>query len=172
MESNNGMRPQDISVLIAVILTKQALTIQELADLLLISKSGIFYSLKRSAYSGLYNESQKRVKQKTLFEFIKYGLPYAFPIQTGGLTKGIPTSISALPLSKYFTNDISYVWPSAKPTVAGMKVEPLYPSLPEAVCQNEILYEAFSLIDAVRIGNTREKQRALEILEQIICKKR
>jgi hypothetical protein len=171
MELNKGIKAQDIAVLLTILVYEKELTLQEIGNLLKISKSGIFYSLQRSSYSGLYIESNKLVKQNALFEFIKYGLPYVFPLKVGGLTKGIPTSISAFPLNKYFTNETKLVWPSGTPTTIGMFVEPLYPSLPDAIINNEKLYSVFSLIEAIRIGHTREKQKALVLLEKLICNK-
>ena len=165
---HKGMRPQDILVLLKISITKGRLYQKQIAQDLLISPSEVSESLTRSTYSGLIGAKSHNVKVKTFYEFIIYGLPYVFPAIQGSIVKGIPTASSMSPLNSIFTNEIEYVWPSKNATHTGISIEPLYPSVPEAA-QNDIkLYEALTLVDAVRIGYTREKKEASQLLKQLL----
>lgn len=104
----------------------------------------------------------------SLFEFIVYGIRYVFPEHPGAMVRGIPTSHSAPPLNKLFSENDAYVWPSAKGTVRGQAINPLYPSVLIATEKDEKLYELLTLIDAVRVGKAREKELATKELEKRI----
>ena len=61
-------------------------------------------------------------------------------------------------------SDENYVWPSAKGTMRGQSILPLYPSVPDAVNNDNQLHELLSLVDALRIGKARERKLAIEEL--------
>jgi len=84
------------------------------------------------------------------------------------MVRGIPTSHSAAPLKKIIQSNENYVWPSAKGDMKGQAIMPLYKTLPEAALNDAKLYEMLSLIDAIRIGNARERQLAISELKKRI----
>ncbi|MBO0592919.1 hypothetical protein I2486_16060 [Cellulophaga sp. E16_2] len=164
------MKPQDIVVLAKIIAMGNDGYIQMLlAQTLFMSQSEISSSLKRSAYAGLLINKGNEVERKLFFEFIKYGLSYVFPVHPGPLVRGTATAHSAPPLELEFVSDEKYVWPYAKGYSRGQSITPLYPTVPQAAILDENLHELLSLFDAVRAGRAREKNRALEILEQRLC---
>lgn len=123
-------------------------------------------ALERARRARLIDSSKKRVILSSLLEFVLHGLKYAYPAEPGALCRGVPTSHSALPLSKRIVSndDDQYVWPSGEGTVRGQAIEPLYSSVPLAVGKDPELYELLALVDALRVGRARERQIAADEL--------
>ncbi len=103
-----------------------------------------------------------------LLDFLKCGIAYVFPQRPGPLVKGVPTAHSAPPLNEQIVSNEHYVWPSARGTVRGQAIEPLYPSVVKAIENDKRLYELLALVDALRVGRAREKALAIEALEKRI----
>lgn len=101
-----------------------------------------------------------------LLEFLVGGVPYAFPAEPGPETRGIPTAHSAPPLVGEIGADGAVVWPSAEGHVRGASVRPLYPGAPALARHNVRLYELLAIVDALRIGRARERQRAKALLHE------
>jgi len=168
MKHHNGMRPQDIVVLLKIAAKgKSAWLMKDLATELGISASEISESINRSVLAGLI--SSKRVLMKlALLDFLKYGLKYVFPQHPGAMVRGIPTSHSAPPLNKIIVSEESYVWSYAEGKVRGQQIEPLHGSVPAACLKDEKLYELLALTDALRVGKARERNSAIEELKKRI----
>ena len=96
-----------------------------------------------------------------------YGLRYVYPVQLGGIVRGIPTAVSASPLKEQITQgkDV-YVWPYKKGTVRGQAIPPLYATVPEAVANDEELYKLLVIVDALRMGRAREREIAISELDK------
>ncbi|HEU4633814.1 MAG TPA: hypothetical protein VFS22_07515 [Flavisolibacter sp.] len=166
MERNNGMRPQDVVVLIKILNLKDKPWMKKnLAQDLFISPAEIGHSLNRSQLAGLIDPDQKKLLKKSFFEFLMHGFPYVFPVRPGGITIGIPTAHSAPPLNKYIVSEEKVVWPYPGGRVKGYAIAPLYKGAIEASLRDKELYELLSLCDVLRIGRLREKQKAREIIE-------
>jgi hypothetical protein len=168
MQEHNGMRPQDIIVLIKLALEPQKdYTLQELSRGLGVSSSEISKSIQRSQFSGLISSGRK-VAREALFQFLKYGLPYAFPTKPGSPVRGIPTAISHPQIREHFRTDDWLVWPHASGTERGFTVTPLHPTLADVVTSDSLLYFAMALVDVLRIGKAREKRYAEEALKKLL----
>tara|TARA_R110002012_G_scaffold38661_3_gene107324 strand:- start:22717 stop:23232 length:516 start_codon:yes stop_codon:yes gene_type:complete len=164
------MKPQDVVVLAKLIAINDSDYIQiALADMLYMSQSEISSSISRSTYAGLLLNKGKEVNRKLFFDFIKYGLAVVFPQHPGAIVRGTLTAHSAPPLDMEIVSEEKYVWPYAKGRARGQSITPLYPTVPKAVALDDYLYELLALMDAVRVGRAREKNLALEHLEQRIC---
>ncbi|MGB5819567.1 MAG: hypothetical protein WBG90_08785 [Saonia sp.] len=164
------MKPQDIVVLAKLIAIDDPNYIQiALAETLYISQSEISSSLSRSSYAGLLINKGKEVNRKLFFDFIKYGLAVVFPQHPGAIVRGTLTAHSAPPLAIEIVSEDKYVWSYAKGRARGQSIAPLYPTVPKAVVLDANLYELLALMDALRVGRAREKNMALELLEQRIC---
>lgn len=178
MKDHKGMRPQDVVILFAVIAAKRnerigrlriiGNTVQNkiLAESLGISSAEISASLYRSSFAGLIDLSTKEVLRQSLFDFIKFGIKYVFPVQPGALLRGVPTAHSAEPLKSQLSFQEEMVWEDADGTVRGQSIIPLYSSVPKAVKNNPLLYELLALTDSVRIGGARERELAIIELEK------
>lgn len=136
-----------------------------------ISKTQINLSLNRSIEVGLAfrdrQDGTPRVNARALFEFIAFGIRYVFPARKGELTRGIGTAFSAPVLRDKLISagELGLVWPDAYGKTTGQAVEPLFKTSPYAVKRDRVLYELLALVDAVRLGQPRERKLALELLE-------
>ena len=163
------MRPQDVVVLIKVLLEKDSNWTQvSLARSLFMSQSEISESLSRSRYARLLYDKGRKVARQPFMDLLEYGIPFIFPQHPGNVVRGIPTGHSASPLKEEIISEQHYVWPYAKGHVRGQSVLPLYYSVPQAIELDKQLYEMLALIDALRVGKVREKNLALEILNSRI----
>lgn len=136
-----------------------------------ISKTQINLSLKRCMDIGLaFRDRQHEVPRanaKALLEFLVYAVRYVFPARKGELTRGIGTAFSAPALRSKLLNagEMELVWPDAYGKSMGQSVEPLFKSAPHAVKRDPVLYELLALVDALRLGQPRERKLATELLE-------
>ena len=105
MKKHNGMRPQDIVVILKIVLKRNnAWQMKDLSYELNISLSEISESIHRSVLAGLMAADKKTVLRQALLEFIKYGLKYVFPVKPGGIVVGLPTAHSTEILKKEMFN--------------------------------------------------------------------
>lgn len=163
------MKPQDILILLTILIEENSVLWQNLtiSRKLNISPAETGDSINRSMRSGLLDANRK-VMRNNLFEFLLYGLKYVFPAIPGGITRGIPTAHS----SKFFKNKIltsnknKYVWPYEKGTEQGQSIKPLYKTVPSVIAENQELYYILSLLDAIRIGGSRENMIAKEKIKK------
>lgn len=101
-------------------------------------------------------------------EFLLHGVAYAFPQQPGAIVRGVLTAHAAEPLNQIIKSNEKYVWPSGKGLDKGQAIEPLYSTVVEATRSDKELYEMLTMIDAIRVGRTREKEIAKKELEKRI----
>jgi hypothetical protein len=169
MRKHNGMRPQDIAILLKIIsLNSENWQAKDLANELYISGSEMSESLNRSSLASLIDFNKRKVQRLNLFEFIEYGLYYTFPQQPGTMTNGIPTAHSHPFMQKHFSSEEMYVWPDVNGIKRGLAIEPLYPNQIKAVKQDEQLYKLLALVDVMRVGRTREVKVASGELKKMI----
>ncbi len=95
-------------------------------------------------------------------EFLIHGVKYAFPVERGGLTRGMPTSYAAEPLCRLIQagSEPIPVWAYSNGTTRGIAVTPLYKTVPEAATRDPLLYGRLALLDAIRDGRTRKRNMA------------
>lgn len=138
-----------------------------------ISKTQIADSIRRCTDIGLVRKDRKygvpRTNKKSLLEFFIYGIKYVFPVKMGELTRGIATSFSAPVLNEklFSAGELVAVWPDERAKSKGLKVTPLFHSVPYAVRQDGDLYAMLALVDAIRLGNPREAGVAAKMLENM-----
>ena len=169
MKSHNGMRPQDIVILLKILtIPDPGWQYRDLAAQLFISISEISESLHRSHIAGLIDESKRKIHRQSLMEFIRYGLHYVFPEVPGTMVTGIPTAHSYPFYSRQFKSEMNYVWPDDGGNMRGLSIQPLHKFVVKAVIQDELLYKLLASIDIIRVGRTRELKVAIEELQKII----
>lgn len=164
------MKPQDIVILLKKTTSKgRNLSCRKLAESLGMSASSVCESLERCQKAQLLDRNKKRVNALALLEFLCHGVMYVFPVELGRVIRGVPTYISASPMKEQITdNGECYVWRYARGTGRGHQIEPLYASVPEAVQDDEELYQLLVIVDALRMGRAREKKIAIEELTKRI----
>jgi hypothetical protein len=169
MKSHNGMRPQDVVILLKILtVTDSNWQYRDLANSLSISVSEISESLNRSHMAGLVDESRRKVYRQSLMEFIQYGLHYVFPQVPGSMVTGMPTAHSHPFYNKKFISELNYVWPDENGTLRGLAIQPLYKSVVKAVKKDDALYKLLASIDIIRVGKTREMKVAVAELKKFI----
>lgn len=142
--------------------------IQDLVQSLKISLSEVSESLDRSKFSGLLDNSKKRVNRQGLSNLLIYSIQYIFPVKPGALVRGIPTAHSFPKFQKEFNSNIQYVWQDDDGTDIGQEIEPFYKSQGFAARQDHTLYEVLALIDLLRVGKKREVDFAVKKLSAFI----
>jgi len=169
MRKHNGMRPQDIVVLLKIVLLgKKEWQYQDLGRSLYISGAEINASLNRSRAAGLIDYNRKRVNKLALLEFLEHGLQYVFPVEPGPLSKGIPTAHSHPAMKKNIISESIYVWPDLKGKECGQSIDPLYLNQVKAAIEDPSLYEVLATIDILRAGKSREIKLGLIHLKKIL----
>ncbi len=168
MKKHNGMRPQDIVVLLKImsIHDKNGRNI-DIANALQLSPSEVSEALNRSKIAGLIDSKKRTVHINSFKEFLIYGLKYVFPVEPGAVVKGIPTAHSAPPINEQISSggDV-YVWPYAKGTQRGQAIDPLYKTLPAVIQEDKMFYEFLAIVDTLRVGRAREVKIAIDELEK------
>ena len=158
-------------------------TFAQLSKDLAMSPSQVFYSVKRAESARLLRaatvapppgadeaEEGSQFSQwpnnNNLKEFLIHGVKYAFPVERGGPTRGIPTAEAAPPLNLHSPQDFQLppVWPHAEGLVRGISFSPLYKTVPKAAQLDPKLYELLALVDAIREGRAREREIAIREL--------
>jgi hypothetical protein len=166
-----ALKPHDLYVVLALLsrTAPPASLYPHLAALTGLAASAVHASLKRAAASRLvmFQDRKPVVLKAALLEFLVHGARYAFPPVQGGLTRGVPTAYAAAPLNALIapSADPPPVWPHAKGVVRGLALAPLYPSVPEAALKDARLYAALALLDALRMGQARERDAAQKLLK-------
>jgi hypothetical protein len=163
------MRPQDIAILLKIIsVGGQSWQISGLAHSLYLSVSEVSESLNRSKIAGLIDHSKKHIMKLSLFEFLKHGVKYVFPVEPGALVSGIATAHSHPFMKEHFASETDYIWSDKSGEMIGQVLMPLYARQVEAVKQDEILYKLLALVDVIRVGRVREVSYAIEELSKIL----
>lgn len=158
MKKHNGMRPQDVVILLKKT-TKDGkrLLNKDIAASLKISASEVSEALERCRIAKLIDRNKQKVNIMALEEFLVHGLKYVFPVQPESVVRGIPTAFSATPIKEQISQgNEKYVWAYKNGTERGQRIEPLYKSVPEIINSDTELYELLVIVDTLRIGKTRE----------------
>ncbi len=163
------LKPQDIVVLLKLGIHRSSRpTLAQMANELGMSSSEVHAAMNRARASGLLHgsEMQNRPNVGALEEFLVHGLKYAFPAERGGMSRGVPTSYAAEPLSQLISpgSEPIPVWPYAEGKSRGIALTPLYKSVPAAALRDPQLYEQLALVDALRDGRARERKLAQQEL--------
>jgi len=139
-----------------------------------ISKTEVSASLRRSVDVGLVRKERHsgllRTNTKALMDILEHAVKYVFPARPGALGRGIPTAFAAPVLADELRSagDTIYVWPYARGSRMGQTITPLFKTVPVAVQSDPDLYAMLALVDAIRLGNPRERSLAVERLTQLI----
>lgn len=169
MKKHNGMRPQDIVVLLKIIsIQNRDWRIIDIANAISISTSEVSEALNRCKIAGLIDNNKRNVNLNSFKEFLIYGLKYVFPVEPGAVVRGIATAHSAYPISEHIVSGgDEYVWPYGEGDKKGQAIEPLYKTLPQIINKEDhLFYELLVIVDTIRIGRAREIKIAIDELEK------
>ena len=159
------LRPHDVCVLLQLAIEPQS-SFRDLAGAVALSLGETHNAAKRLELARLVMlGAASSVNLKGTFEFLTSGVPYAFPALVGPASRGIPTAFSAPPMRDEFPGHEPVVWPSPLGGIRGASLTPLTPSVAEIWERNTELYHLMALVDALRMGRARERQKARKCLE-------
>jgi len=160
----SSLKPVDVLILLKLVANgDQPWSYARLSGEIGVVPSQISNSLRRCERARLLERSDSpRPYRPHLTEFLIHGVKYCFPAATGSLTRGIPTSYAAPPLSSLLnpTDDPPPVWPYSHGEVRGIGLTPIHRAAPEAALKDGKLYQLLALVDAIRTGRARERELA------------
>lgn len=147
------------------------ITYATLAEALAMSASQVYGSVHRGQLARLLDSlpsARFSVVLPALQEFVLHGVKYVFPAILGPTTRGIPTAFGGPTLRGALiqNEEGSPVWPFEGGDVRGPALYPLYPNLPMIVRRDPKLYDLLTLIDALRIGASRDRELATAALTE------
>ncbi|PZR22459.1 MAG: hypothetical protein DI535_26190 [Citrobacter freundii] len=172
MRKHNGMRPQDVVILLKIIAkSDKPWQNKDLAAELFISSSEISESLYRSSMAGLIDADKRKIVYKqNLMEFLEHGLHYVFPVEPSRMENGLYTAHSHPYMREQIKSEsLAYVWPDPRGDVRGLAIEPLYQHQVKAAQQDEKLYLMLALLDVIRVGRVRELKIAVAKLKELLA---
>lgn len=168
------LKPQDTLLAIKYWSIKaqgQRLGVREIAESIKVSIGEISKSTRRliTAHLIVERDGEFNAEKSALLEWLTYGVRYAYPIENTGYGRGMPTSWNC-PLVK---TDVvppkpPIAWSVSGGSVDGTLICPIHESVPFAASNDELLYEALSLMEAIRGGRPRELAIAREALSALV----
>jgi hypothetical protein len=134
-----------------------------------VSPSTVNRALKRAAEAKLYHPASRKLNIRSLEEALTHGVRFFFAPKRSGEVRGTPTAWAAPPLSAEIASSdaLTPVWPDPMGEMRGLSVEPLHPSAPKVAPHDPIFYAILALVDALRIGDIRERDLAQKELHRI-----
>lgn len=159
----NRIKPQDILLLMKILVSPPLIQQKDLSDALLISRAEISYAMKRLLQAGLV--TSEGPSNENALEFLVHAVKYLCPPEFGPHSLGVRTSFSHpdFDFVQYRPEEIQ-VWPHASATDRGVSILPIYKTLPEACTRDPKLYKVAALCEMLRSGRAREKSiAALEL---------
>jgi predicted transcriptional regulator len=170
MRKHNGMRPQDIPILLKIMaMNSNHWHLSDLSNSLNISISEVSESLNRSKIANLTDYNKKNVNRNNLMEFLEHGVRYVFPQEPGKMSRGIPTAHShPFFKEKLLASESNYIWPASDGSEIGLTIEPFYPKQVDGILKDLFYYKLLALVDVIRVGKVREVEYAVKELKKSI----
>jgi DNA-binding transcriptional ArsR family regulator len=164
------LKPHDLAVVLALAVRKDApmATFSQLGAILGLSPSTVCEALQRLKGAGLVRPGTREPNRRALREFVEHGARYAFPPSFGGEVRGVPTAHSGPSLRHEFDGGDEVVWPDGKGQMHGRALAPLYPNAVSLPSRAPEVYEALTLVDAIRGGRARERNAAVMALHELL----
>ena len=163
----NMLRPQDILLVLKRLAEPERVWRQkDLAESLGLSQPEVSFAHKRLRESELLVDN--RIRRIRLARFLVDGLPVVWPAHLGAEARGVPTAWALVPVGKRKPKS-GPVWPSSSGKMRGPSVEPIYPTVPDAVARDSTLHRWLAMIDSMRVGAARERELARDALMKEIA---
>ena len=163
----SALKPHDVCVGLQLVLTPSA-PFREIAERTGLSLGEAHNSTKRLQASHLLLPHRREVNRRPFLDFLMHGVPYVYPGELGPETQGIPTGYSAPAFSGRILAHEAIVWPSLKGEVRGSALAPLCKKAPTFPETNPDLYRWLTVVDAMRVGRSRERDLSQRLLEEEI----
>lgn len=165
------MKPQDIVVTLKILASGWPGSFAALGHCLFISASEAHAAVKRARVAGLLRSDSESVNRSAIAEFLLHAVKYLVPVRPGRRTRGMPTGFAAPVFAALFRvapdDPNILVWPAADGNFAGLEIEPLYRTVPQAAANDNQLYEWLVIADVLRgAGGAREREFAEKFIHE------
>ena len=156
--------PQDVLPLMVLFKESQNSSLHQakLSMRLNWSTSALHRSLSRLNDSKLWNKSSNRVDHHATINFLRYGLPHAFPAELQTLCRGMVTA----QLPEIAPPQIPFVWPDELSSTMGIGVQPLDAGFVYVSHHEPELKPWLDLVEVFRLGRVREILLAVQIMKK------
>jgi hypothetical protein len=165
MSKQPTLRPSDIVVACQLATTPSAHFIN-LAESTGLSAGECHNAVRRLRYSHLLLADERRPSNEVLHNFLVQGAPFAFPPVLGVQTIGVSTAQSSPAFRALVGTADGIVWPHAQGEARGQSLIPLFPGAPTLSTTNQPLYDLLTIVDALRVGTTRVRNVAADLLAE------
>jgi hypothetical protein len=162
-DRQTSLKPIDIVVALQLAITPSA-QFKAISKSTAISVGECHNAVRRLRLSQLVLPDERRPSVEALYEFLVHGAPFAFPPLLGASLPGVPTAHSSPAFHGILESADVVVWPHADGAARGQSLLPLYPAAALLPRINPPLYELLSIVDALRIGSTRLRKVAAELV--------
>lgn len=165
------LKPVDILVLLGLLRHPAGdWTVRSLGEQLFLPPASVQRALERLGATPKFDARQRRVSLVACSELLEHALRFVAPTAIGSETRGMLTAWAAPPLSDRLaaTDVLPPVWPDPSGEQRGLEVEPLHPAVVLLARADKEMYESLTLIDAIRVGDTRSRSMATELLRERI----
>ena len=166
MNKQDTMRPVDLAVVLALAVDSRLVnaTFGQLGEALGVSASTVFSAVGRLQTTGLLRPGSREPNKYALLNFLEHGVKHTFPAVLGREVRGVPTAHSGPVLSGVIEDVAPIVWPDPEGMARGTGISPLYPKATSLPKRSPKLYAALTLVDAMRVGQARERSAARNAL--------
>lgn len=168
------LKPQDSLLALKYWSLKRAnidSSVRGISEAIGISPSEVSKGAKRLVESHILVErsGNLHVESGALLEWLCYGIRYAYPQTSVGYGRGMATSWNCPLLeSEMSPPRPPLVWSATGGDVEGVLIKPFHASIPLAASRDDSLYQALSLLEAIRGGKPRELAIGRRLLTQLI----
>jgi len=163
MPKQPTLRPSDIVVALQLTIYHSA-QFKQLAESTGISAGECHNAVHRLRLSQLLLADERRPSTDALHRFLVHGMPFAFPPILGPAAMGVPTAHSSPAFREIVESPDHFIWAHADGSVRGQSLVPLFPGAPALPVRNRPLYELLAIVDGLRVGTTRVRNIAAEVL--------
>lgn len=171
MNKQFALKPQDVVVAIKLAGIKQ-FTYASLSLAVGLAPSQVHASVKALLQSKLMSEdgdSGVAINRFRLVEFLVHGVPYMFPAIETHPTKGLATISELDEMKQVFLTQRNYVWPLPSGKDTGVGLVPLHHCVFRAVQDDAAAYRILMSIDAIRIGDARERDVGTSVIRRSLA---
>jgi hypothetical protein len=169
-----SLKPQDSVLLLkywAINSRVQESSVRNIAESIGISASEVSKGARRLMAARLVVERSGSIfaEKGAVLEWLCYGIRYAYPQESTGYGRGMPTSWNCpLLKSELVPPSPPLVWSVSGGEEEGAFINPIHESVSFAASRDPLLYQAMSLVEAIRGGKPRELIIARDLLSKLI----
>jgi hypothetical protein len=129
-----------------------------------LSSSEAHAAVQRARQAGFLSTPVGKTKgmghvvRANLGEFLSHGAAYVWPLERGGITRGVATahSVATVQSRLHLIAPASpLVWPHPEGTLRGESITPLHRAIPQVAFALPLVHEIFALTDLIRLRDNR-----------------